>query len=552
VFNLTALAPGTLRAWHTVRGTRPVARSAAALRGGVSMRRWWWSGWLVGCIGLALSAATSPGLLDAASPRILTVVQSGEASSLDPVLESYNAGSALDRALYEGLVAFDVRMKPFPVLARSWMVSPDGLTYTVHLQPGVTFHDGTPFNARALKVNFDRLLDPQKDRLYGLVEMISQVKVIDDTTVQLILSRPYSALFYNLANPDIVITSPAAIAQYGVDGLATHEDGTGPFTFVSWTKGDDIVVRRNPRYWKPGQPAVDQIVFRDVPDATQRLAMLKTGEAQFVFPIDPANVKPLSGDPSIRLIKGPSILVQFVGMNLLHPPFNNRDVRLALNYAINKQILIQTLYRGYAQEMQSFVSPLLPGYKAVGTYPYDPAKARALLQQAGYPQGFTTTLWISNVTFQQQLAVFLQQQFAQVGVTLKIMPLDSASLFALEKKGPDENTIQMRLGGYSPSNGSTYWQFHVVLSKAAWPPTGLLNFSFYDNPAMEQALERGLQTENVAQRNAAYAQAQQIEFEDAAVLWLASPTNIAGETTNLTGAYVVPDQTQAVQGAQLQ
>jgi glutathione transport system substrate-binding protein len=510
-----------------------------------------WLRWLAGCIALTLVGVMSPRPLSAAAPRTLTVVQSGEASTLDPPHEGFNAGSAVDRSLYEGLVAFDVRMKPIPVLAKSWSISPDGLTYTIHLQPGVTFHDGTPFNAQAAKVNLDRLRDPKADPRYALFDMISQVKIVDAMTVQLILSRPFSALFYNFANPDITMVSPAAITQYGLDGLATHEDGTGPFTLVSWTKGDNLVVRKNPRYWKPGQPAVDQIVFRDVPDDTQRLAMLKTGEAQFVFPIDPADVKPLSGDNTIQLIKGPSILVQFVGMNLLHAPFNNRNVRLALNYAVDKQTLIRTLYQGYAQEMQSFVSPLLPGYKAVGTYPFDPDKARTMLREAGYPQGFTTTLFISNVTFQQRLAVYLQQQFAQVGVTLRITALDGGSLYALENKGPDDNTVQMRLVGYSPSNGSTYWQFHVLLSKAAWPPNGLSNFSFYNNPAMEQALDAALSTENVTQRNAAYAQAQQIVFDDAAGIWLASPTNIAGQATNLTGAYVVPDQTLSVQSAQL-
>ena len=381
--------------------------------------------------------------------------------------------------------------------------------------------------------------------------MISQVKVVDNSTVQLILSRPYSALFYNFASPDFMMISPAAVAQYGTEGLATHEDGTGPFTFVSWTKGDNLVVRRNPRYWKPGQPYVDQIVFRDVPDATQRIAMLKTREAQFVFPIDPSSIQAVSGDPSIKLIKGPSILINYIGMNHLHPPFNNKNVRLALNYAINKQVLIQTLYRGYALEMHSYISPLLPGYKDVGTYPYDPAKARMLLQQAGFPQGFTATLSISTVTLQQQIAVFLQQQFAQVGVTLKIDSMDGGSLFALEHKPPDQNPVQMHFGVYAPANGSTYWQFYVTLYKASWPPNGLSNFSFYDNPAMEQALNAGLATENLQQRDADFGQAQQLVFDDAATLWLASPTNIAGQSPNLTDVYVVPDQTLTVQGARL-
>jgi glutathione transport system substrate-binding protein len=238
-------------------------------------------------------------------------------------------------------------------------------------------------------------------------------------------------------------------------------------------------------------------------------------------------------------------------MNHLHPPFNNKNVRLALNYAINKQVLIQTVYHSYALEMHSYISPLLPGYRDVGTYPYDPDKARELLRSAGYPQGFTTTLSISTVTLQQQIAVFLQQQFVQVGVTLRIDSMDGGSLFALEHKGPDQNTVQMHFGVYAPANGSTYWQFYVTLYKASWPPNGLSNFSFYDNPAMEQALNAGLASENIKQRDAAFGEAQQIMFDDAATLWLASPTNIAGQAANVTGAYVVPDQTLTVQGAQL-
>ncbi len=155
------------------------------------------------------------------------------------------------------------------------------------------------------------------------------------------------------------------------------------------------------------------------------------------------------------------------------------------------------------------------------------------------------------MTLQQRLAVFLQQQFAQIGVRVNIVPMESGTLFALLNKGPDDNTMQLRIGGYSPSNGSIYWQFRVTLSRAAWPPAGLLNFSFYNSPEMERALDAALNTENPGQQNADYARAQQIVFDDAAVIWLATPTNIAGQGVGVAGAYVVPDQTLAVQKAQI-
>ena len=507
--------------------------------------------WLLLLAGGALVTAAGWGRASASSPRIFTVVQAGDASTLDPAYEGFNAGTASQRAIYEGLFEFDSRMRPVPLLARSWSVSPDGLTYTFRLQQGVTFHDGTPFDAQAAKLNFDRIRDPQKNPRYALYEMIKEARAVRPDTVEVVLARPYSAFIQNLAHQAAMMVSPAAIAKYGVPGLATHAVGTGPFTFGSRRRGDTLVVRRNSAYWQHGRPAVDGIVFRSVPDATQRLAMLKTGEAEFVFPIDPGDVKALSGDPAVRLLKGPSLLVQFVAMNLLHPPFNKREVRLALNYAINKQALISTLYHGYALEMHSFASPLLPGYRAVGTYPFDPDRARSLLTQAGYAQGFTATLWVSTVTFQQRLAVFLQQQFAQIGVRVNIVPMESGTLFALLNKGPDDNTMQLRIGGYSPSNGSIYWQFHVTLSRAAWPPAGLLNFSFYNSPDMERALDAALNTETPGQQNADYARAQQIVFDDAAVIWLATPTNIAGQGAGVVGAYVVPDQTLAMQKAQI-
>jgi glutathione transport system substrate-binding protein len=239
--------------------------------------------------------------------------------------------------------------------------------------------------------------------------------------------------------------SPAALAKYGAAEIASHPVGTGPFVFESWAHGDRIIGKRNPNYWQPNAYGPDEIVFRDVPDSTQALAMLKTGEAQFVYPIDPVNVKSLSGQSGIKVVNSPSIFVTYLTMNERYGPFSKLNVRSAMNYAVNKQALISALYLGYAREMHSLPGSQLAGYVPVGTYPYDVAKARQLLAQSGYPNGFTATLWVPNDTFSQKEAVFLQQQYSQVGVKVTITPMEAGVFNSSVFEGPDTNKGQLIL-----------------------------------------------------------------------------------------------------------
>ena len=512
------------------------------------------SGWFTALAIACLATSTGGGYTLAAAPKIFTVVQNADATTLDPWNTGANVALGLERAFYEGLFGFDSTMKVRPLLAKSWLVSADGLTYTFKLQTGVKFHDGTSFNAEAVKVNLERVLDQnnhlQKYGLFHTVSHIQDVKAVDENTVQLTLGAPSATLINNLAHPSAGMISPDALTKYGAKGIASHPVGTGPFTFDSWVHGDRIVAKRNATYRQSGMPGVDEIVFRNVPDATQALAMLKTGEAQFVYPIDPVQVKALTGQPGVKVTNTPSIFVTYLTVNERYAPFSKRNVRLAMNYAVNKQALISTLYLGYAKEMHSMVGSQLAGYAPVGTYPFDVQKARKLLAESGYPQGFTTTLWVPNDTFSQKQAVFLQQQFAQIGVKVSITPMESGTFDSSVYQGPDKNKGQLILFGFSPSNGATDWALRAELTKSAWTPA-LFNVSFYFNPQVDKLLEDAERTTTTAQRNADYKQVQQIVFKDAPWVWLAEPTNVAGTSTKVTNAYVLPDQTVQVQYGQI-
>jgi glutathione transport system substrate-binding protein len=486
----------------------------------------------------------------AAAPKTLTVVDNADPSTLD-LWNNGDLGEGLGRVFYEGLFRIDEHARVLPELVKTWSVSPDGLTYTFHLQTGVTFHDGTPFNAEAVKVNFDRVLDPgnhlQKYGLYHTVSHIASVKVLDGNTVQMTLGAPSGTIINNLAHPSSGMISPAALAKYGKD-IASHPVGTGPYVFDSWTHGDRIVAKANSHYWQPGLPGLDQIIFRDVPDATQGLAMLKTGEAQFISPVDPVNVKSLQGQSGIRVVATPSIYETYVAMNERAAPLNNPRVRLALNDAVNKQALISALYLGYARQMTSVIGSQLEGYVDVGTYGFDVAKAKALLAEAGYPQGFSINLWAPNDTFSEKEAVFLQQQLAQVGVKVNVQTMESGTFSSSVFQGPDTNKGQLVLFGFAPSNVSSAWALRSNLTTQAWAPS-MFNVSFYSNPQVDKWLDDAERTTAVARRNSDYRQIQQTVYRDAPWIWLAEPMNIIGETTNLTGAYVVPDSTIRVQYA---
>jgi glutathione transport system substrate-binding protein len=200
--------------------------------------------------------------------------------------------------------------------------------------------------------------------------------------------------------------------------------------------------------------------------------------------------------------------------------------------------------------MRSSVGSQLAGYAPVGTYPFDVEKAKKLLAESGYPQGFTATLWVQNDTFSQKEAVFLQQQFSQIGVKVTITPMESGTFESSWSQPVDKNKGQLILFGFSPSNGATDWALRANLSTVAWPPA-LFNCGFYGNPQVDKLLVDAERTTVASRRNGIYKQVQEIVFKDAPWVWLAEPTDVWGQSAKVTDAYVLPDQTVQVQFAQM-
>jgi glutathione transport system substrate-binding protein len=502
------------------------------------------AGWLVGLPGGIPAGAQAP--------RTVTVALYADAISLDPEDTNDNLSLSIEREIFDGLVGFTPDMKLKPELATSWEASTDARVFTFHLRRGVKFQDGTPLNAQAVKLNFDRARDAEhKLKKYSLYEEIASVDAVDEATVRFTLRKPFGAMLYNFAHPSSRIISPATIKQ-GEEQIARHPVGTGPFKFVSWAPGREIVLERNPEYWESGKPAVDRIVFKLITEDASRVATLLSGEAQFIYQVPAVQAEAVSKAPGVSLDKRWSIFASYIAMNNQKAPFNSPQVRQAMNYAVDKDAIIKVVLRGYGRMLDSPIAPGVIGYSAVqpGGWPYDLAKAKQLLAEGGFPQGFTTVLWLGNQTETIRLGEAIQQMLSKIGVKVNLQPMEAGTLTTMRYKPFAENQSQLNLGGWSPSTGDADWALRPHFDSSSWPPT-LVNYAFYKNPKVDAALLDALSSADQSRRTRDYAQAMRIIWADAPWIFLHNQQILAAVRNSVTGVYALPDGTVDVRQATL-
>ncbi len=471
-------------------------------------------------------------------------------------LDPYNANDTLSQAVaksfYQGLFSFDKSMKLTNVLAESYQASDDGLTYTIKLRSGVKFQDGTDFNAEAVKVNLDRASNPDNHlKRYNLFKYVATTEVVDPTTVKITLKQPFSAFINNLAHPAAVMISPTALKKYGKD-IGFHPVGTGPYKFVTWNQTDFVKVEKWEGYWKSGYPKLDSITWRPVVDNNTRAAMLQTGEANFAFPIPFEQAKVLEKNSKLNVVTSPSIMQRYISLNVTQKPFDNAKVREAINYAINRQALAKVAFAGYATPATGIVPPSIDFAQTYPPIAYNPAKARELLKEAGYPNGFEATLWSShNHSTAQKVLQFTQQQLAQVGIKLKVTAMDAGQRAAeVEGKGQKESGVRMFYTGWSASTGEADWALTPLFATASWPPT-IFNTAFYSNEQVDKDLADALKTTDRERKASLYKDAQDRIWKDQPWVPLVVEKLVSANTKNLTGFDVMPDTSFSFDDADL-
>lgn len=449
----------------------------------------------------------------------------GDSVGLDPALEEDGESFKVCDNIYDTLVHYkDGTTDLVPGLAESWVSSEDGLTWTFNLRRGVTFHDGTPFNADAVLFSLNR----QHDKTHpfhkiggsyvywvatGLADIVDKISAIDAYTVRIQLKKPYAPFIYTIAITPFAIVSPTAVKKLG-EQYSNNPVGTGPFKFVRWDRSDKIVLEANESYWG-GRPKLDRVIFRSIPDNAVRLIELQQGSLHVMEFPNPDDLQQIEKDESLVLLSQPGMSIGYLAMNMDKSPFDNHKVRLAINHAINKSDIIEHLYQGLGMPAKNPIPPTLWSYDdTIEDYPYDPELAKKLLAEAGYPDGFETTLWALPVPRPyipdgRALAEVIQSELRNIGIKAKIVTFDWGTYLEKTKYGEHD----MAMLGWSADLGDPDNFFYFLLSKSsAEKPAG--NIAFYRSDAMQDVLEKAVATSDRDERIALYKKAQQIFHED--------------------------------------
>jgi peptide/nickel transport system substrate-binding protein len=368
----------------------------------------------IGMQGQAIGASSTVTVGASLAPTTLDLTTTADASIPEALL--YN--------VYEGLVKLDATGKVVPLLAESWKVSANGHVYTFVLHKGVQFQNGDPLTAGDVVYSIERVLKPPSGKPHPHADdmaPVRSVKAVNRTTVRVSLKQRSNGWLYAMAGPAGVILDQKAVAT-----IATKPVGTGPFSVSAFISGYSVTLAKNPTYW--GTPAgVDKVDFRYYADPNALANAELAGDVDIIDNVlAPELVKQFTDDPGkYTVVQGLTNGKVLLSMNNSRPPLNKKLVRQAINYAIDRKALIKTAYAGYGKLIGTHASPADPWFlDLANTYPYDPAKAKRLLVQAGYPKGFTVTLQVPPVGYATASSTVVQSALAQVGITVKLQKVD--------------------------------------------------------------------------------------------------------------------------------
>ncbi|MBI5651143.1 MAG: ABC transporter substrate-binding protein [Chloroflexi bacterium] len=456
-----------------------------------------------------------------------------EPAALDPQGATSAGLTVVAPYLYDTLIVRDRDNKILPALAETWEVAPDGKTITFKLKSGVTFHDGTPFNADAVQFTFKRFKESgTKSPIYGSIQQIAGIEVVDDLTVRFTFKEPAANFWSTLAMPYAGIISPESARKSGGQ-LA----GTGAFILDEWRAGQAITLKRNPAYkWgsavtqNRAAPHLDKLVFKVIPDATTQLAALETGEVDVLFINQPEHRAKLEKNSNVRLEETELNSLIYLGFNCNKPPFNDARVRRALSHAINKNEIVNIALGGIGKVASAPLAPTIPGFDPslkqfeLG---YAAKKSQALLREAGFTQAndgawsrdgqtLKGVLLTSNRAPNDAIATLVQSQLKAIGVPVEIQQLDSKAVMDASSAGKFDLLV-WRYDWNDPDALNIYLGSDRI---------GSTNRVAYKNAEVDQLFAQGARELGEAKRVQLYIAAQKIILQDAPWQPLYIPTDV--------------------------
>jgi peptide/nickel transport system substrate-binding protein len=474
----------------------------------------------------------------------------GEPVSLDPAIITDGISNRITRQIYQGLVRYKgATTEVIPALAEKWEVSKDGTVWTFTLRKGVKFHDGNPFDAAAVAWNFDRWRlskHPQHEnqtkagqtfeyyeaQFGGFDEnsLITKVEAVNPATVRITLKAPQGPFLANLAMFVFDLVSPKAVEKWGTE-FGKHPVGTGPFKFVEWKVGQEVILEPNTDYWdKANMPKIQRLVIRNIKDNSQRLAALKAGEVQGFEGLNPDDVKVVRADPNLQILLRPTNTTGYVAFNYKVKEFRDPRVRQAIAHAINKKGIVDALYGGTGMVATQFQPPPLWGYnKELKDYAYNPEQAKSLLRDAGFAQGLKEITWedgkreplqfwympVSRPYFPnpKEIAEAIAADLAKSGITVQLQTTDWTVYLDKRKNGQ----LPLYMLGWTGDNGDPD---NFVCYFFCSP--GASREGFYTNQPLTDLLLQAQKMTDQKKRAELYRKAEQMIHDDVSRIFIAN------------------------------
>ncbi|MFJ7726809.1 ABC transporter substrate-binding protein [Neobacillus sp. NPDC097160] len=466
------------------------------------------------------------------SEKTLIFGRAADSYSMDPQNANEIETWRVTKNVYETLVEYDKETtEVVPKLAKDWEVSEDGKTWTFKLQEGIKFHDGTDFNADAVVYNFERMMDKNHPARYkatfsvyrgmfngfkGEGSVIEEVKAIDPNTVEFKLAEPQANFLANLGMHAFGIISPEALKKYG-EKINEHAVGTGPFKFQSWTPNDSVTLVRNEDYWQKGLPKLDKLIYKIIPDNSARLTALKNGEIDIMVSLNPSDLSSVKADKNLQVMLRPPLNVGYLSINNLKEPLNNVKVRQAINHAIDKKGIADAFFYGLAEPVKNMLPSSSWAYNNdVEDYDYDLEKAKKLLSEASYPNGFDLEFSVtsnSRIYMQQptKMVEAMKTSLEKIGINVKVVSYEWAAYIDQIRNG--EHSIG--LIGWVGDNGDPDNFLYSMLSKNNAVKGSAQNHTFYQNDEVSELLLKAKSVMDQSERAEIYKKVQKLAHDDA-------------------------------------
>lgn len=489
------------------------------------LKKW---GILLMLVVLAVGCGTKKS--DVSSEKRLVVAQGADAKSLDPHGTNDQPSSRVFKQLYDRLVEVDEDMNIVPGLAVSWDHI-DEVTTVFNLREGVKFHNGEELKAADVVFSLNRMMtSPQVSHI---VNFLDEVEAVDDYKVKVTTKTPFGALLYHLAHSASSVLNEKAVKAAGGD-YGQNPVGTGPFKFNNWVAGDSITMDAYEDYFR-GKAKMDEVVFRNIIEGTNRVIGLETGEIDIAYGIEPIDTSSVQNHEDLVLEERESLAMEYIGFNMTKEPFNDERIRQAISYAINKDDIIESALLKAGAAANSPLPPKVFGYsKDAKLYEHNLEKARELMKEAGYEDGFETEIWTNDNPVRLQISQIVQAQLKEIGINMDVVPMEWGAYLDGSARGEHEMYILGWVTNTGDADYGLYAQFHSSSLGSAG------NRSFYKNEEVDRLLDSGRASVDNAARIETYSKVQEILQDEAPVAPLYYKLDNVGMQKNIKGLILHP------------